>query len=233
MERDVYRVALDGHEVPDAASRAALVESSHAASGAMYFAKLDSLNVEALRVLGSVGFYVVDATVTLATSGAGATVDAAVSVCEATPAMYDDILNVAGSAFRYSRFHLDPQVPSALAHRIKREWIASYTRKERGALLLAGAVDGRTAGFLAVLDQQIDGRRVRTIDLIGVDAAYQGRGVGTALTRYFVNAYARDFDVLQVGTQAANVPSLRMYMKCGFIPTSTRYVVHLHVPART
>lgn len=233
MERDVYRAVLDVHEVPDASSRAALVESIRTANGAMYFAKLDTLDVEALRVLGAIGFYVVDATVTLATGDTRASIDATVTVCEATPAMYDDILSVAGSAFRYSRFHLDPQVPLALAHRIKREWIASYTRKERGALLLAGAVDGRTAGFLAVLDQQIDGRRVRTIDLIGVDSAYQGRGVGTALTRYFVNAYARDFDVLQVGTQAANVPSLRMYMKCGFIPTSTGYVAHLHVPART
>jgi len=51
-------------------------------------------------------------------------------------------LDIAESAFVYSRFHLDPLVPKELANRVKREWIANYVRRQRGERLLVAEVDG-------------------------------------------------------------------------------------------
>jgi hypothetical protein len=46
---------------------------------------------------------------------------------------------------------------------------------------------------------------------------------------FFVDEYAPQCDVLQVGTQAANVPSMRLYEKASFSVVKTSYVMHMHV----
>lgn len=40
--------------------------------------------------------------------------------------------------------------------------------------------------------------------------------------------FKRDFDVLMVGTQSSNIPSMRMYEKCGFRISETADMAHLH-----
>jgi ribosomal protein S18 acetylase RimI-like enzyme len=92
-------------------------------------------------------------------------------------------------------------------------------------------VAGVPAGFLTVIDSEQNGRRTRAIDLNAVDTAYRRRGVGLALTGYFVREYRDQFDRLVVGTQAANIPSLRLYERCGFTVDHTSYVLHLHAAA--
>src|SRR5262249_40588758 len=60
-------------------------------------------------------------------------------------------LAVAGSAYRFSRFHLDPEVPNELAHRIKREWANNYVKGARGDRLFVAVDRGSIVGFLAAL----------------------------------------------------------------------------------
>ena len=40
-----------------------------------------------------------------------------------------------------------------------------------------------------------------------------------------------DADMLRVGTQVANLPSISLYEKCGFHVAETTYVLHAHVQA--
>ncbi len=141
----------------------------------------------------------------------------------------ETVLGIAGRCFRYSRFHLDPLVPRATADRIKREWVQSYIRKQRGEALYVVIREGQPEGFLAVLGSSVGDRRVRTIDLMGVDRAAQGRGMGEALVRFFIERYREECEDLRVGTQAANLPSLALYRKCGFGIVGTQYVLHMHV----
>jgi ribosomal protein S18 acetylase RimI-like enzyme len=89
--------------------------------------------------------------------------------------------------------------------------------------------DGWPAGFLAVLASDSGGRRTRTIDLIGVDSGFQGRGFGASLVAFFIDRYAEVSDYLQVGTQVANVPSMKLYQKFGFAIVKAQYVLHKHV----
>lgn len=201
---------------------------------AMYYARFDSDRIDLVRELGAAGFYVVDLNVVLARARADHSPPldvTGVAVKDATPEHYAAALDIAERSFRYSRFHLDPLISRTAADRVKREWIRSYVEGRRGERLMLAHGDGQVLGFLAVLASNEEGRRVRTIDLIAVAPHAQGRGVGTALVSSFIERYA-DCDRLEVGTQAANIPSLALYQRCGFRVARTRMVMHMHTCAR-
>lgn len=231
MERPVFRVDVEDSAALAPGDHARLTAHAVANPGAMYYAKVDTGAVAVVRDLSHAGMHVVDVSVALA-------LDPPTEVMPvATPGMVVDgftpddaeaVLDIAGSCFRYSRFHIDPDVPRAIANRIKREWIASYIRGERGDHLLVARVGGRPVGFLAVMSLQEGYRRVGIIDLVGVDTNHQRRGIGSALVASFVEK-AGPSEGRRVVTQAANIPSLALYERFGFRVTRTGYVLHMHV----
>src|SRR5205814_1860583 len=81
-----------------------------------YYAKVDTKQIEIVRQLGSAGLYVVDVNVTFSidvkapSSGSVPGETAALSIREAEDVDHDAVLEIAGTCFRYSRFHLDPLV---------------------------------------------------------------------------------------------------------------------------
>lgn len=180
-------------------------------------------DVAALTAAQAAGFHVIDVSLTLERTGTEG--GAAREAAPARPDEHDELLRIAGTCFRFSRFHLDPRLPRELADRVKREWVRSYVEGRRGIELLAASDDGRTAGFLAVLEGP-GGTRI--IDLIGVTGESQRHGIGEALVSTFVRRHGEGGRALRVGTQAANVPSLRLYEKLGFRVTSSGYVLHRH-----
>ncbi|MGH2933087.1 MAG: GNAT family N-acetyltransferase [Gaiellaceae bacterium] len=186
----------------------------------LHTVKVPASEVAAVAELEALGFGVVDVNVTLERTGFDGV--ASPSVAVATPEQHDALLDVAGSCFRYSRFHLDPHIPRESADRVKREWVRSYVEGRRGIELLASGTDG----FLAVLEAP-DGARV--IDLVGVATSAQGRGAGEALVVAFAARHGGGGRTLRVGTQVANVPSLRLYEKLAYRIVGATYVLHRHV----
>ena len=229
----VFRLQLSDYDTPE---RAATLIRNHVEEHrpAMYYVRVGTDQVDAVRAFGQVGMYVVDVNVTLRLASARSSAlerpNYPVQVREAAPSEYKALLAIAGSCFRYSRFHLDPEVPADVAHRVKYEWIRSYTRGQRGDKLYAALLDGQPVGFLAVLCLDRAGRRVAVIDLVGVQVDKQGQGIGQALTSFFVERYGPANDALEIGTQVANVPALRLYEKFGFRVGNAQYVMHMHVP---
>jgi ribosomal protein S18 acetylase RimI-like enzyme len=194
-----------------------------------YFAKIDTSDVSQMRALSVNGFYVVDVNVTLELDQPQPMAqNPAITVATHQPGDSDAVLDIAGSAFRYSRFHLDPELGQVAADHVKREWMANYVNGSRGEDLLIARLDGRVAGFLAVIGSGPADARVRAIDLVAVDRAAQGRGVGVALVDAFVSRFAGSSKSLQVGTQVANAPSLGLYQKLGFAIRRSAYVMHFH-----
>ncbi|MDD1662940.1 MAG: GNAT family N-acetyltransferase, partial [Methanomicrobiales archaeon] len=141
------------------------------------------------------------------------------------------LLDIAGSCFVHSRFHADPLIPKAFADTVKQKWIANSLSGKRGEGVFVAETGGRPVGFLAVTAAGDAGDRVRVIDLIGVDRGFQGRGAGSSLVASFINDSAGACDRLRVGTQIANIPSLRLYEKFGFRIAGASYVLHAHVDA--
>ena len=198
---------------------------------AMYYAKVDTGAVAAVRDLSHAGMHVVAVSVALDLDPFAAVTPAAtpgIVVDGFSPDDAEAVLDIAGSCFRHSRYHVDPDVPRAIAHRIKREWIASYVRGQRGDHLLVARSGGRPVGFMAVMSVRQGDRRVRVIDLIGIDNAYQRRGIGSALVAAFVDGVGPS-EGRRVITQASNIPSLGLYERFGFRVTRTGYVLHMHV----
>jgi ribosomal protein S18 acetylase RimI-like enzyme len=152
--------------------------------------------------------------------------DGSILVRDFQPADETATLEIAHTAFLYSRFHLDPFIPNELANRIKREWVANYIRKQRGERLLVAEMDGKIAGFLALLETS---GHTGVIDLIGVANHMQGRGVGRSMVQHHVHEAVGIYSRLIVGTQIANIPSIRLYENCGYHISNAAYVFHLHV----
>jgi ribosomal protein S18 acetylase RimI-like enzyme len=195
----------------------------------MYQARVPAGEVGAVQGLCRAGMYVVDLNLTLGRQPN--TVAPPSGVRGAVPLDRQDVLAIAESSFRWSRFHLDPAVPPEVANRIKRDWAESYFEGTRGEELLVAVHDGRPVGFLAILGAEEDGRTLRVVDLIAVNNSSQGKGVGRALTEAFLHRSTGTADEVRVGTQAANTPATRLYESMGFALVRATYVLHMHVGA--
>ena len=216
--------------------REELARHTQAQTAAMYYTKVDAREVEIVQALGASGLYVVDVNVVFGNK-ADAFVESGaesleLSVAEIRPEEHEEVLYIAENSFRYSRFHLDPGVSLEIANRIKRDWIANYIRGHRGDHLFAASLDGRAVGFLAAIRSETEYGRTATIDLVGVHPDFQKRGIGSALTAAFIDYYRDSCDWLQVGTQVANIPSMKLYQRMGFYISGAQYVMHMHVQNR-
>lgn len=238
LEPDRWLAGLFGHPVFRLNDEAGPLSdlTDHLPRGDSFlFARVPAGDVAKLGQLASAGFRVVDVTLrfTRSPGEAQSTMRPGLYVRDARPGDFGRILAIAGSAFRYSRFHLDPLVPRSIADSVKRAWMDSYRTGQRGAGCLvaiesAGDMnEGHVVGFLGVIEMNRDGI-VRGIDLIGVDESAQSRGVGRALVEAFTSKAAGHARELEVGTQAANVRSVRLYESCGFRLANAAYVMHAH-----
>jgi len=232
--RDSWLTDLFGYPVyrlsgaPDGAEAGRPWHAGLEQTGRLFaYARVPTGDVRRVHRLCDQGFRVVD--VSLKFRRAPTTMPGApITVREATAADFADVVRIAGSAFRFSRFHLDPRVPPALADRIKAEWMGSYGRGTRGVGCLVAVQDGTLLGFLGIVENRSEGV-VRIIDLVAVDAFAQGRGVGRALVNHFITKSCGVASVVEVGTQAANTPSVRLYEQCGFQLAGSEYVLHAHL----
>jgi ribosomal protein S18 acetylase RimI-like enzyme len=236
IHRDDWLSAIFGHpvfavEASDSAPVTSVSAHMTSQARAMYFARVDIERVSRVRELSAIGFAVVDTTLTFERA-VGREEDAApggIAVRSHLPADESALLAVAGSSFRWSRFHLDPAIPRAIADAVKRQWIASYLAGRRGDRLWVATVDDVPVGFNAVLASVEDGRRLAVIDLIATAISHRSRGVARALIGHFFATYAERAEAFRVGTQAANVPSVRLYEDLGFRLFRAAHVLHLHV----
>ena len=87
-------------------------------------------------------------------------------------------------------------------------------------------LDKKIVGFTLLLvptDSEV------VIDLIAVDDAYRRRGIAAEMIAFVESQFAPA--QLVVGTQVANLPSVRLYEKLGFRLAGAQYVFHFHNPA--
>ena len=190
-----------------------------------YQARVPCERVEVVRALAARGFYVASTGITLARAPGAEAGDDGAPVRDADPERDGALLALAERAFTRDRFHLDPAIPGELADAVKREWVASYLRGDRGEQLLVAEADGAPVGFLAVI--RSGGARV--IDLIAVREDGRGAGAGAALVRRFLAESEGSCEEVRVGTQAANPRATRFYESLGFRTVDSAHDMHLHV----
>jgi ribosomal protein S18 acetylase RimI-like enzyme len=192
---------------------------------AFCFTKVPEGDSTSSAVLEGCGFRQVDTQVTLERAGEPAPAAPRLEVRRAEPRDRDAVLDIAGSCFRFSRFHQDTRIGLQAAHAVKRAWAANCLDGERGEEVLVALDRGRPAGFLAVLLAP----DAAVIDLIGVATGSQRLGIGTALVDAFVARWRGRAARLRVGTQAVNAPSIALYERCGFRRVAATRVLHAHL----
>jgi ribosomal protein S18 acetylase RimI-like enzyme len=213
---------------------AGLLDRAGKAAG-FFSAKIPTFDVAAASNATRAGFSVIDVNVTFDWDAEAAVISrgstncsAAMTVAPAEAIDAVEIEEIAARCFTFSRFHLDPAIGRERANEIKRQWAANACRG-RASVVYVAREQGRVAGFLAVLVNNAKGKKDAIIDLVGVDAAYRGRGAGLAMSRMFVEQWRDRADRLLVGTQISNIPALRLYQSIGFRAAETSYVLHAHV----
>src|SRR6185436_16334412 len=86
---------------------------------AFCFAKVPEADAASAAALGAAGFRQVDMQVTLERGADPAPVAPGAEVRLAEPEDRDDVLNIAGSCFRFSRFHQDSRIGARTANKLK------------------------------------------------------------------------------------------------------------------
>ena len=140
------------------------------------------------------------------------------------PADADGCAVVAARAFRYDRFHADPLVDDTRADILKATW-ARNSVLSRADKVFVIRENGRIVGFNACMLHH----DTASIDLIGVDPDFQGRGLGRRLTGAALAHYASRANRMTVGTQSANHASLALYQRAGFIVHNSALTLHAHL----
>lgn len=219
---DVFKINLENNETLVSKN----IFPKELPQHAFYYAKVPVTSVSQVGDLTNAGFRVIDVNVSFERKPENITANENIIIRDVKPEDEIDVLKIAETSFVYSRFHLDPLVSKELADKIKREWIANYIRKQRGEKLLVAEVNGKPAGFLALL---VTNEKIAVIDLIGVDKNMQGQGIAKRLVRFHINDAVKKYSSLLVGTQIANIPSMRLYQTCGYEISNSTYVLHAHV----
>jgi GNAT superfamily N-acetyltransferase len=136
------------------------------------------------------------------------------------------ILKIATNSFTYDRFHNDLFISKEIANKIKTEWAKNYFRNARGNWMVVAEDEGIISGFLQLIrgaDEAL------IIDLIAVNANYRNKGVAQKMISFAMQNCVTNTEVVRVGTQIANLPSISLYLKMGFFITSAQYVFHRHI----
>lgn len=197
------------------------------AHGGFAYARVPVDDVERSVALQSIGFRVIDTALVFDAAAENVTASSD-GVRFARPEDRDAVADIAGTSFRYSRFHLDPAIVGSVADAIKREWAGNFFAGKRGDAMIVAEIGGRVAGFLQVV-LSADGA---VIDLIATAKGFERRGVA----RRMIGFLARNGEGggapqrLIVGTQAANTASCRLYENSGFRLARADFTLHFRKP---
>lgn len=227
LQRDCYKLQLDDAYLNDQSGQADLGRQL-CNSRSFLYAKVSAHDVRQVSFLEERGFRLVDTNVVFAkkiskSSKAHTATTNGYEVRRALPSDQDNTVSVGERSFRYSRFHLDPQIPNELARKVKAEWVRNYFKGERGDAMIVAAHQGQIAGFLLLLCPP---ERL-VIDLIATDEAHRRKGLARAMIEY-AEAQFQHLGEMHVGTQLANLPSMNFYEEMGFRLFSSQYVFHFH-----
>lgn len=189
------------------------------------YSKILTQNTNIVEVFQENGFRVVDTHIQFEHTGESirGNCDQAINFRYAKPEDEEDVSDIARKTFRYSRFHLDNMIPNKIADDLKSDWARNFFLNKRGDHMIIAECKGEIAGFAQLL---VRGESL-IIDLIAVQKKFQGKRIGFQMLLHILDLFSARFSIV-VGTQVANIASLRLYENAGFLITSSSYILHYH-----
>ena len=188
--------------------------------------------IAALHAVEAVGFRIIESFLTL-----GRKTDDEIPVngepdCHirlAQPEEMETVAAIAHRAFESFRLRVDPQIPESRARHSRREWVRNGF-KGRAEAIYAAESENRLVGF-ALLRSKTGTEKIGEIELIAVDPAFHGRGIGKALVAEAIRHYQGKTSEIHVGTQAKNLRAVGLYTRMGFSVVRSELSFHRHSEA--
>ena len=191
--------------------------------------RLPEDGVAALHAVEAVGFRIIESFLTFGRKTAGEIPLDGVSDCQirlAQPSEMEAVASIAYRAFQSFRLRVDPQIPESRARHSRREWVRNGFKGRAEAIYVAES-GNRLLGF-ALLRSKVGPERVGEIELIAVDPAFHGRGIGKALVAAAIRYYRGKTAAIHVGTQAKNLRAIGLYTRMGFSVVRSELSFHRH-----
>ena len=191
--------------------------------------RLPEDGLAALHAVEAVGFRIIESFLTFSRKTAGEVPFEGGSdfrIRLAQPIEMETVASIAYRAFQSFRLRADPQIPEFRARHSRREWVRNGFKGRAEAIYVAESKN-RIVGF-ALLRSKGAAEKVGEIELIAVDPAFHGRGIGKALVAEAIRHYQGQTAEIQVGTQAKNLRAVGLYTRMGFSVVRSELSFHWH-----
>jgi ribosomal protein S18 acetylase RimI-like enzyme len=192
------------------------------ANSTFAFCKIPVFDLHSAHLLTQAGFRLVDTAITLECSIASVN-EAHDKIRHACHSDRDDVVHIARTNMKNSRFHMDPFIPEEIADNIKSEWADNFFKARRGDAMVVAEYRNCIVGFLLLLENY----DTLDIDLIAVNRFARRQGLASGMIRFAQTQRSKAYR-MRVGTQAANTASLNLYEALGFRIAKVHYVFHWH-----
>lgn len=188
------------------------------------YTKIPVDDIACVHLLENEGFHLVDTNITFERRiKKNGSMSGNMTVRFASAEDEEQVRGIAGNSIKFSRFHLDSNIACEVADLLKEEWAGNYFHGQRGNEMVVIEEDGYIAGFLQLLFSG----DILVIDLISVREEFRRKKIASNMIAY-AEAKLEGFNRIRVGTQIANIPSLRFYERLGFSVLNASYVLHYH-----
>ena len=191
--------------------------------------RLPEDGLAALHAVEAVGFRIIESFLTFSRKTAGEVRfegGSDLRIRLAQPIEMETVASIAYRAFQSFRLRVDPQIPEFRARHSRREWVRNGFKGRAEAIYVAEGKN-RIVGF-ALLRSKGAVEKVGEIELIAVDPAFHGRGIGKALVAEAIRHYQGQTTEIQVGTQAKNLRAVGLYIRMGFSVIRSEFSFHRH-----
>lgn len=194
--------------------------------------RIESTRMDTISKLESAGFVLVDGFVELE-QNPETFKDTPInpSIRAATAADIPALRSLAASSFVYNRFYNDPLITKEQADTLFADWIENSVAKIAADEVFVYENEGDIVGFVTI-------KYAGEIPLIAVSKNMQGQGIAKKLISHALHTFVirnpqpvtrnsqpetrnSKLSTVTIDTQLQNIPALRAYIRCGFLPTKS------------
>lgn len=140
------------------------------------------------------------------------------------PDSNEDLKTLALLSGEYSRFKLDKNFTEMDFKRLYLQWLENSFNDKMAKKVYIHEINQRISGMISLDYDETTAK----IGLIAVSPKYRGKGIAQVLIKTTENeSFKLNKSFLDVATQKANIPAVRLYLKNGFELNTQTFIYHL------